>query len=467
MEFFMSVEGPLQSSSNSYRNEQRSVNPPRPEGRFSELPAVLLGNIGSFLKTPKPLFEISTACNLPVVKNLTLEGADHHVQRLLLENECNVAALPASFLSDRVRLSIRTLDLTKCKSPASFTNAKLKQIITTFPNLERFILAQRNVLTSEGLQELASCKNLRELDLRGIWKVDDAVLCSLVVLPLRKLKVLHCHGITNEGMKILFSKCKGLESFASNSMRIDISLLASLPNLRELDLSECKVPPAELSKLSACKGLVRLNISHTTANDQVVRDLAFLFSNLESLHISGCGISNDVLREILPSCTKLTDFASSLNANDETLRLITALPKLTSLNLDHGSFTTEGIKALAKSQSLTHLRCFFMEPTPVETPDEFLTEAQKIQKATVGTRYMTSIGQALASCRQLVDIDFSCVNLTAQDMNDIFTLPNLRHLTIGDCGLDDVLPLLHIPKTLTIRNTSLGQKKWTVLGSGS
>jgi hypothetical protein len=197
-----------------------------------------------------------------------------------------------------------------------FTDKRLAMYTRIFPKTQTLSLRSCHAVTSKGLQKLRDCKDLRELDLYHT-DTNDEVLQSIAPLPLRKLDVAYCYDITEKGIKALAEQCKSLEylSLATHGgLKGKIGEhLAKLPKLRELNLSGCYgIEAADLSKLVACKNLVKLTLSYTRVNNKVIKDLMPLLSNLEEFHIEGgvegYKISDEVVQQIRSSCRKLKKF---------------------------------------------------------------------------------------------------------------------------------------------------------------
>jgi len=176
--------------------------------------------------------------------------------------------------------------------PTQFDNASLSRVdddacrsLARMPDLQQLQIPFSTALSDDGLQHLANCSKLRVLDVDGCPNITHR---GLLHLPqsLRELSLRECQVSLQFVRRLL-----GLRSLAvANHVSLqdeDIDAVVSLPELRELELEACLTPRVDsLAVLAKARGVSRLSLRGTAANDSVAQAIASL-PKLQDLDLSG------------------------------------------------------------------------------------------------------------------------------------------------------------------------------------
>ncbi|MFT4959534.1 MAG: hypothetical protein ACI92Z_000610 [Paracoccaceae bacterium] len=185
----------------------------------------------------------------------------------------------------------------------------------------------------------------------------------------------------------------------------DISVLGNLPNLKELNLSDCGI--GDLSFLRAMPQLEVLDLYGST-----ISDLSALsgLASLQSLSFVGTPVID------LSALSRLTSL-QSLSFGDTQVIDLSALSRLASLQ--HLSFDGTQVSDLSALSRLTSLQSLSFVGTPVSD---------------------LSVLSGLASLQSL---SFDCTPVS--DLSALSGLASLQSLSFGGTPVRDLSPLLEIP----------------------
>jgi internalin A len=230
-------------------------------------------------------------------------------------------------------------------------------------------------ITDQGMQELKSLPGIVDLNLRYAEYVTDEGLSA--IKGWRKLKRLNVHGakISDTTLEHI-SGITTLESLDIGSgMVTDIGLerLTSLPNLKELTIGGNKLTDAGLQALRQMPSLTYLDLGGrqgTDANVWAIRmsdvglDAILSLKALRELRFActsiGVGLEGARFAEVsyvsvttgwlekmkaLPKLEKLT-LQGCNRLNDDSVRALAALPRLSQVDLKGSAITEKGIAAL-------------------------------------------------------------------------------------------------------------------------
>lgn len=227
-------------------------------------------------------------------------------------------------------------DLTLPHNGRSVTNEKL-QMLANISHLQGLSLSDINEIEDVGYGYIASCFNLRRLEIKGINLTEEkAKLISNSLVNLISLKLeyllddnhygltkgekeaallvvdnlnlselgLRNFALTDEFIPLVVKKLPGLTYLdISGSLITSASFaeLAKLPNLRELNLTGIQIKPREMHLLATCKNLQSLSLSSDQLDMEHLEKTGFFksLSKLENLRIDLEAIDHDeVLNEI-------------------------------------------------------------------------------------------------------------------------------------------------------------------------
>jgi internalin A len=230
-------------------------------------------------------------------------------------------------------------------------------------------------ITDQGMQELKSLPGIVDLNLRYAEYVTDEGLSA--IKGWRKLKRLNAHGAKISDTTLdHISGIATLESLdIGSAMVTDIGLerLTSLPNLKELTIGGNKLTDAGLQALRQMPGLNYLDLAGrqgTDANIWAIRmsdvglDAILALKALRELRFSctsiGVGLEGTKFADVsyvsvttgwlermkaLPNLEKLT-LQGCDRLNDDSVRVLAAMPRLTQVDLKGSTVTEKGIATL-------------------------------------------------------------------------------------------------------------------------
>ncbi|ONM20096.1 F-box/LRR-repeat protein 3 [Zea mays] len=330
-------------------------------------------------------------------------------------------------------------------------------------------------LTDLGIQLLAlKCRKLTSLDL-SYTMITKASLPPIMKLPsLQELTLVGCIAIDDDALGSLERECsKSLQvlhmSQCQNITGVGVSsILKSVPNLLELELSYCcPVTPSmvrsfqKLAKLqtlklegskfmadglkaigTSCASLRELSLSKSSGVTDT--ELSFAVSrlkNLLKLDITCCRNITDVsLAAITSSCSSLISMRmeSCSRVSSGALQLIGKhCSRLEELDLTDSDLDDEGLKALARCSELSSLKIGIC----LKISDEGLThigrscpKLREIDLYRCGGLSDDGIIQIAQSCPMLESINLSyCTEITDRSLISLSKCSKLNTLEIRGC----------------------------------
>jgi len=129
-----------------------------------------------------------------------------------------------------------------------------------------------------------------------------------------------------------------------------LEVVCGLPNVKHLDLAECKLPsPEGLAKIGQLTGLTYLGLTETKLDDEAFGAMDGLVE-LRQLDASGTSIGDDSL-DVLLGMEELQSLdVSGTYLTDDSFREIGKLPNLKSLKAANTEIGYEVIDELAESR---------------------------------------------------------------------------------------------------------------------
>ncbi|XP_022728122.1 protein TRANSPORT INHIBITOR RESPONSE 1-like [Durio zibethinus] len=288
------------------------------------------------------------------------------------------------------------------------TDESLELIAKSFKNFKVLVLSSCEGFSTDGLAAIAaSCKNLKELDLRES-EVDDLSGHWLIHFP-----------ETYTSLVSLNISCLGSDEVSFSALE---RLVGRCPNLRTLRLNRAVPLDKIASILHRAPQLVEFGTGAYAAElrPDVFSNLAGAFSNCKELRsLSGFW---DVVPAYLPAIYSVCSRLTTLNLSYATIqsrdliKLVSHCPSLQRLLvLDY--IEDSGLEALASScKDLQELRVFPSDPFGVE-PNVSLTE-QGLVAVSLGCPKLQSV---LYFCRRMSNVALVTI---AQNR------PNLTHFRL-------------------------------------
>jgi tRNA A-37 threonylcarbamoyl transferase component Bud32 len=243
-----------------------------------------------------------------------------------LDNIEKLALQDTDMTIDRIRKlkkmkNLHSLYLDNCKNIRDETVVELCR----FPKL-KFLSLGVTGITKSGIKMLSGCRTLEALVLNST-PCDDQCAEELLELPnLKELQVNDCPGITDKTVAMVArkkgTKMKSLGLSGTKTTRATVALLASCPNLQELNLGGIPLTDSDLEVISKLKKLESLQLSHTKASDEAIYRTLLSLRKLTQTGILYSNMSEKTearIRAALPKCALMTECinASSLRDKDK------------------------------------------------------------------------------------------------------------------------------------------------------
>ena len=218
-------------------------------------------------------------------------------------------------------------------------------------NLQRLTLAQCTQVTDAGVDNFSGCRKLRLLDLRGGTGISQAGIERLGSLV--NLVSLRLSGpAVTDGAVAKFSSLTKMRHLVLQDASVSnagLSVLAQMPELEYLDLSQCtRIDSDGLPALQSLTKLKELRLWMHVSDAGLAR-LAGLTTlerlNLDKTHVTDAGLAH------LKSLVNLVSLRLNSNTiTDAGLEHLAALTKLQELSVAYCTGVTEqGIAALKQS----------------------------------------------------------------------------------------------------------------------
>lgn len=206
----------------------------------------------------------------------------------------------------------------------------------------------------EGLDPLAGCVDLAELNLQETETDDRALAATANLAALRQINLAKTN-VSNAGLQHL-GKLKSLESVDLSETRVtNLQHLDGLQNLRNLDLNYCRLEGKDLGRLPMHTGLKSVSLNYVRSfSDDTLTALKPL-TGLERLELAGTSISDAAMDQIV-AFNKLRDLdLSSTKITDAGAAKLSGLSQLEQLRLNSTKVGDGALQALAQIKTLKHV----------------------------------------------------------------------------------------------------------------
>ena len=283
--------------------------------------------------------------------------------------------------------------------------------------------------TSESMTAFARFSSLKELSLSRLPELTDSSLRHIVELPIEKLSLGGCSGLTLDAMHHLVAlrRLKDLNLYRMNIGDEGFKILTNCKTLQSLTLEGGDMTDAGLKMFSSptsgpAKTLVNLRISSVRAiTNEGIAHLANGFKNLQTLWLEDrgidCLVTGGCLRHIGQGLLRLKKLTVCLkNARDDDLQPLHGLKHLISFEIRYSNaFTGCGLS--------------------------YLRDIPTLRELDIGSKAFTAEG--LASLQFLPKLKYLCVDdvknravtLLIEMMAHINQLTSLKHLCWQDRDL--------------------------------
>ncbi|KAG2614519.1 F-box/LRR-repeat protein 3-like isoform X1 [Panicum virgatum] len=400
-----------------------------------------------------------------------LAGACPDLADLDLSNGVHLGDAAAAEVA-RMR-ALQRLSLSRCKA---LTDMGLGCVAVGCPDLRELSLKWCLGLTDLGLHLLAlKCKKLTSLDLSYTMITKQSFLAIMKLPNLQVLTLVGCIGIDDDALGSLDKECsKSLQvldmSHCQNVTDVGVSsMVKSIPNLLELDLSYCchqvtpsmgrslqKITKLRMLKLEGCKfmadGLKAIGSSCVSIRELSLSkcsgvtdtELSFAVSklkNLLKLDITCCRNITDVsVAAITSSCTSLISLRmeSCSHVSSGALQLIGKnCSHLEELDLTDSDLDDEGLKALAGCSNLSSLKigiCLRISDEGLTYIGKSCPKLRDIDLYRCGGISDDGVIQIAQGSPMLASINLSyCIEITDRSLMSLSKCTKLNTLEIRGC----------------------------------
>ena len=333
--------------------------------------------------------------------------------------------------------------------------SEISSLTTTLPNLEDLDISECYDITETGFISLLNIvgAHLRKLDMSRLEISLSEISSLTTTLPnLEDLDISECHNITDTGFVSLLNIVGApLRKLNMNRLEISLSEISSLsttlPNLEELDISECRnvtetgfisllnVVGARLRKLDAHGLEIRLS---------EISSLTTTLANLEDLDISECFKITETgfisLLNNVGACLRKLNMSSLVISLSEISSLTTTLPNLEDLYIIWCRYITETgfisllniVGARLRKLNMSWLGISLSEISSLTTtlPNLEDLDISKCRDITE-TGFISLLNIVGARLRKL---NMSWLGISLSEISSLTTtLPNLEDLDISKC----------------------------------
>jgi Leucine-rich repeat (LRR) protein len=219
------------------------------------------------------------------------------------------------------------------------------------------------LITPDQLEMISGLTGLKELSLPGpIWNpasgssldANDKLKFLAGLTSLEKLS-FSIHFLTNINIQdkgvVLLTGLANLRDFRCAQCRISKASLAIFPKLESLDLSLSSFNDAGMRGLASLHDLRRLNLRDTLVTGEGLRNLNGL-TGLEELDLAGTHVTDAGLASLQNLKAMRTLSLLGSEVSDESAALLAGMTELRELNLYRSQVTNAGLAKLAALKNL-------------------------------------------------------------------------------------------------------------------
>ncbi|KAL6907843.1 hypothetical protein ACP4OV_002013 [Aristida adscensionis] len=303
----------------------------------------------------------------------------------------------------------------------------LHEIETCFLSKLSTVKESLTVLRLDGLEVFSSglvaigcsCKNLLEIGLSKCNGVTDDGITSLVAHcnHLRTIDLTCCHLLTDDALAAIAENCRMVECLRLESCPFvsdkGLERIGSLcDNLKEIDLTDCRINDAALQHLARCSDMLILKLGLCSSISD--KGLVYISSNCGKLVeldlYRCCAITDDGLAAVVRGCKKIRmlNLCYCTQITDGGLKHLSALEELTNLEMRClVRITGIGITSIAVGcTSLVELdlkRCYSVDDAGLWALSRY---SLNLRQLTISYCQVTGLGlcHVLSSLRCLQDL---------------------------------------------------------------
>jgi hypothetical protein len=330
----------------------------------------------------------------------------------------------------------------------NFDDAAMRDVEVVSRGTSLHLHLRRTSVTTAGLARLKSAGKVLMLDLIGD-NIDDALLKILPKLPLEGRLALESDVLSDEGLEPL-AKCRQLTavSLSGRSLTSDcledlvglpklegvtlgknftaaaFEVLARLKDLRDLDVAWQATP--ELKDLKKFPKLRRITLTGRDQDDETAQTIAESFQSLEQAYLRRTSITSEGVAHLARIATLTTLTLDGAPIDDDIAGSIRRMKQLKWLSVDGCRVGDATLAAASQCPDL-----WFLALSDSRVTDEGLAELAKLKKLHV--LYLTS-------CRSVTDAGIRSLMRLADSENLLLNLQNSGISEKGARQLQAALP---------------------------
>ncbi|KAG8577140.1 hypothetical protein GDO81_010077 [Engystomops pustulosus] len=238
------------------------------------------------------------------------------------QNIVSISLLGSPHLSDvafKIIAQGRKLVQIRIEGNSRITDASIKAISRSSPNLSHIYVADCQKITDISLKALASLKNITVLNVADCIRISDPGVRQVVEGPsgnkIRELNLTNCLRVSDLSLLRIAQKCHNLNflnlSFCENVSDSGIELLGNMASLISVDISGTSITDQGLTALGSQSKIKELSISECLGiTDIGIQRFCHQSRDLEVLDISHClQVTNNTLKTIAFCCKMLTSIS--------------------------------------------------------------------------------------------------------------------------------------------------------------
>ncbi|KAM4748907.1 F-box and leucine-rich repeat protein 13 [Rhinophrynus dorsalis] len=276
----------------------------------------------------------------------------------------SISLLGSPHLSDaafKVLAQGRKLAKIRIEGNNRITDASIKVISKSCPNLNHIYIADCQKITDISLKAISSLKNITVLNVADCIRISDPGVRQVLEGPsgakIRELNLTNCVRVSDLSLLRIAQKCHNLTylslRFCENVTDSGIELLGNMASLISIDLSGTSITDEGLSTLGAYSKIKELIVSECLGiTDIGIQKFCQQSKDLEQLDISHClQVTNNTVKTVAFCCKMLTSISMA------------GCPKVTDLSIQYLSGVCHYLHVLDISgcvhlsdRTLKHLR---------------------------------------------------------------------------------------------------------------
>ncbi|KAK6942200.1 Leucine-rich repeat [Dillenia turbinata] len=271
----------------------------------------------------------------------------------------NITDVGVSYLKGLNKLIL--LNLEGCRVTTACLDSMTAFLVLSHLNLSRC------GISDDGCEKFSDLTKLESLNLDSCKIGDEGLTHFTGLVSLRRLELsdteVQSHGLCHlSGLTELQSINLSFTSVTDSGLK----RLSRLTSLKSLNLDARQISDSGLSYITGLTGLTHLDLFGARITDLGTISLQY-FKNLRSLEICGGGLTDTGVNNIKGLISlRLLNLSQNLSLSDNSLKLISGLTALVSLNVSNSSITSEGLQFL---KPLKNLRSLLLESCKVTALD--------------------------------------------------------------------------------------------------